>query len=126
MARVLVIDDEELICEMLEDALTAEGHEVAVASDGRMGVQLLQGQAVDLIIADIFMPEKDGLETIVELQRTHGDAKIIAISGGSKIRNVDVLRWAGELGAAHTFRKPIDWGGFLAAVDECLGTGRPQ
>ena len=126
MARVLVIDDEELICEMLEDALTAAGHEVAVAPDGRRGVQLLQGQAVDLIIADIFMPEKDGLETIVELRRTHGAAKIIAISGGSKIRNADVLRWAGELGASHTFRKPIDWGGFLAAVDECLGANGPQ
>lgn len=126
MARILVIDDERLICEMLEDALTAAGHDVAVAPDGRKGAKLIQGQAVDLIITDIFMPEQDGLATIEELRRSHSDAKIIAISGGSRIRNADVLRWAGELGAAHAFRKPIDWGEFLAAVDECLAGAKPQ
>ena len=124
MARILVIDDERLICEMLEDALTAAGHEVTTASDGRKGLRLLKGRSVDLIITDIFMPEKDGLATIEELRRTQSDAKIIAISGGSRIREADVLGWAGELGAAHTFRKPLEWRAFLAAVDDCLGDAR--
>lgn len=120
MAAILVIDDEPLVCEMLYEVLTGAGHEVAVAADGSKAIKLMQKRPVDLVITDIFMPEKDGLATIEELRRTHPDAKIIAISGGSRIREADVLKWAAELGAAYTFQKPLAWPELLAAIDDCL------
>lgn len=120
MARILVIDDEPLICEMLHEVLTAAGHEVSVAPDGRKAVRLTQRRSVDLVVTDIIMPEKDGLAVIEELRGVQPDAKIIAISGGSRIREADVLKWAAELGATHTFQKPIEWPDLLAAVEDCL------
>lgn len=121
MARILVIDDEPLVCEMLEEVLTSVGHDVATAPDGLEAVELMRSQSVDLVVTDIFMPEKDGLAMIEELRRTHPDVKIIAISGGSKIRDADVYKWAAELGAAYTFQKPVEWRELLAAVEDCLG-----
>ena len=120
MARILVIDDEPLVREMLCQALTAAGHDVAAASDGSKALKLMHKRSFDLVVTDIFMPEKDGLDTIEELGRAHPDAKIIAISGGSRIRDTDVLKWAAEMGAAYTFQKPIEWSELLAAVDDCL------
>ena len=124
MARILVIDDEPLICEMLHEVLTGIGHDVAVASDGREAVKLMRSWPADLVITDIFMPEQDGLSTIEELRRVHPDAKTIAISGGSRIRDADVLKWAAELGASYVFQKPLEWPDLLAAVDDCLAVKR--
>lgn len=126
MARILVIDDEPLIREMLQEHLTDLGHEVAVAPDGRKAVKLMQLQPADLVITDVFMPEKDGLSTIEELRHARPGTKIIAISGGSRIRDTDVLKWAAELGASYTFQKPLEWPDLLAAVDDCLAVKSPS
>lgn len=126
MARILVIDDEPLICEMLQEHLTDLGHEVVVASDGRKAVKLMQRKPADLVITDVFVPEKDGLSTIEDLRNTRPDAKIIAISGGSRIRDADVLKWAAELGANYAFQKPLEWPDLLAAVDDCLAVKSPR
>lgn len=75
---------------------------------------------MELVIADIVMPEKDGLETIMELQKMRPDLKIIAISGGSRIGNFDFLAMAKKLGACKTFYKPLDNNELLVAVDACL------
>lgn len=121
MARIIIVDDEPLICEMLEEVLTGAGYEVVCAMDGRKAAKLMQEASFDLVITDILMPEKDGLETIEAVRKNHPDAKIIAISGGSPIRETDLLGWASGLGAAYTFQKPVACEELLAAVNDCLG-----
>ncbi len=120
MGHILVVDDEPLICEMLEVVLSRAGHEVTVAGDGVQAMELAQELALDLVIADIVMPEKDGLETISELRKAKPDIKIIAISGGSRIGNFDFLAIAEKLGADASFYKPLDNDELLKTIDKCL------
>lgn len=93
MARILVIEDDEqvrnILCEMLEGV----GNDMEDAPDGLEGVQTYKEDPTDLVITDLFMPEKDGVETIRELQRDYPDVKVIAITGArgsfSRIPAVD-------------------------------------
>ncbi|TQV78512.1 response regulator [Denitrobaculum tricleocarpae] len=120
MAKILVVDDEPLICEMLEVFLSRAGHDVTAVTDGKQAVKAVESTPVDLVVADIVMPEKDGLETIMELQKKRPELKIIAISGGSRIGNFDFLAMAKKLGACKTFYKPLDNSALLVAINECL------
>lgn len=116
MARILIIDDNVFMRSVLIDKLEAGGHDVIWASDGDVGIKLYKERHPDLIVTDIFMPEKNGLEVISEAKLLYPEAKIIAISGGSIIKNSNCLQVAKDLGVAHCFEKPIDWEAFLAAV----------
>lgn len=120
MVKVLVVDDEPLICETLEDLLQRAGHQAHTAADGVQAIKCAKQVKFDLIIMDIVMPEKDGLETIQSIREEHPDLKIIAISGGSRIGNVDFLKFADEFGAWRTFRKPLDNVELLNAVEESM------
>ena len=86
MARILVIDDEELARFTLREILEAAGHEVIEASNGNEGTAFQRANPCDVVITDMIMPEKEGLETIVELKGEYPDLKIIAISGGGRNR----------------------------------------
>ena len=81
LANVLVIEDDELIRKLCRDILEKSGHRVVEASDGEDGVRLLEQGSVDLIITDIFLPKKDGIEIIREIRREFPNLKIIAITG---------------------------------------------
>lgn len=120
MARVLVVDDEALVCEAMAVLLSRRGHEVVVANDGVMALRAVAEHPADLAIVDILMPVKEGLETIRDLRRGHPAIKIIAISGGSLIRDTDFLSMAAKLGADLSFRKPVEPQVLLRAVDACL------
>ena len=120
MARILVIDDDIQILEMLRQTLEREGYEVIDARDGKEGIRFYREAPTDLIITDIVMPKKEGVETIMELKRDFPDVKIIAISGGGRIGPENYLQIAKSLGAMHTFTKPIGREKLLAAVRELL------
>ncbi len=120
MARILVVDDEPLICRMLDTFLTRAGHEVETAADGAKAVGIVDSVPVDLVIADIVMPEKDGLETIIHIRKSLPKLPVIAISGGSRIGNFDFLAMAEKLGACESFYKPLDNDELLRAIDKCL------
>jgi len=122
MGRILVIDDEELVRHMLRAMLEHAGHEVEEAADGEEGVRLYRERPSDLIVTDIVMPEKEGLEVIQELRRDFPGVKIIAISGGGMISPMSYLSLAKKFGAQRAFFKPIDRKQFLAAVDELLSS----
>ena len=123
MARILVIDDEPDIRALLLDVLTEEGHEVEVAADGRRGLAAQRARPADLIITDIFMPEKEGIETIIEVQQEFPAVKIIAMSGGgNRLRSLDYLPAASQFGAVRTIPKPFDIAVMVALVREVLGT----
>jgi CheY-like chemotaxis protein len=118
MARILVIDDDDLIREMLGQILGDAGHEVVPASNGEMGVDLFRRQPADLIITDIIMPEKDGWEAIVELRRDFPEVKIIAMSGGGKMGPYSYLMMAKRFGAERVFPKPLKKSELLEAINE--------
>ena len=120
MSVILIIDDEAEFREMLRQMLERAGYEVVEAADGNEGLRLVKEQQVDLVIADIIMPEKEGLETIMELQRDFPDMKIIAISGGGRSTPETYLQPARLIGAHYTFAKPIDQEEILGAVKQLL------
>ncbi len=117
MARILVIDDEATIRSAIHKTLQMAGYEVDEASDGEAGVEHYRNKPADLVITDIRMPKKDGLEVIEELLSDYPDTKIIAITAYAE----ESIRKAEELGAARTFLKPISMKGMLETVKEVLG-----
>jgi len=118
---ILVIDDEELLVKMVKTMLEREGFRVLVAPNGKQGLKLFREESVDLVITDIFMPEKEGLETIRELRRESPGVKIIAMSGGmARAEGFSALPLAEKLGANHTLLKPFERTELLSAVSDCL------
>ena len=120
MARILVIDDDELVLDMLYESLTLEGYDVLKASNGQQGLKLYREEPVDLIITDLIMPEKEGIETIIELRQDFPDVKIIAISGGGRIGKKDYLHMAKIFGVQRTFKKPVAREQLLDAIRELI------
>ena len=122
--RILVIDDEESIRESLKEMFEREGYNVIIASDGKEGTELFNKHKVALVITDIVMPEKEGIETIIGLKKVSPDIKIIAISGGGRISAEDYLGTAKSLGVKYTFEKPFKHEKLIAAVHELLDNKR--
>ena len=106
---------------MLKLTLERAGHEVTEAEDGNQAVQKYDPASIDLVITDIVMPEKEGIETIMELRSLDAQVKIIAISGGGRINPDDYLNWARRFGVRHTFTKPVDRDQLLNGINDLLG-----
>ena len=117
MPSILIIDDDDSLRDSLRRTLHKEGYAIVEASGGRRGLQHLQSQPVDLVLLDMFMPDKDGLETIGELRRLHPGLRVIAMSGGGFKGTVDVLHVAKMLGARQTLTKPFTREQLLEAVE---------
>ncbi len=120
MARILIIDDEGELRAMLRQMLEHAGHEVTEAVNGAEGIEFYERDKHDMIITDIIMPEKEGVETILALRRADPELPIIAISGGGRLDATDFLTMAKKLGARHTLTKPFRREQLLEAVGECL------
>ena len=116
MSKVLIIDNDPLLCETLKFAAEAAGHAVKLAQNGLEGIQVFEVFAPDVVVTDILMPEKEGMETIVELRRLNPDVPIIAMSGAAPAGNISFLRIAQKLGANHTLSKPFAMADFTAAI----------
>jgi CheY-like chemotaxis protein len=122
MAHILVIDDDQFVCGMIRQILEGVGHTVVEAPNGRLAMRMWRDNPPDLTITDILMPEQDGLGFIRELRREQPNAKIIALSGGSRKIDLNTLEIAKHLGAARTLEKPFDVRDLLDAVTTVLGT----
>ncbi|MDQ7784157.1 MAG: response regulator [Desulfomonilaceae bacterium] len=124
MARILVIDDDDAIRELFKKMLERAGHQVVDAFNGRDGIRKFVEDPAELVITDIFMPEKEGLETIRELRRVCPEVKILAVSGGIRAMESSVsLGLAKKLGADRTVSKPVTKADLLTAVDDLLNSG---
>jgi len=121
MAKILIVDDETEIRKMLQRVLGRSGHTLFEASNGQEAIEQLQRHSHDLVITDIVMPEKEGLETIMQIRRDFPDVKIIAMSGGGRISATHYLEMAQTIGADRTFAKPFDRTDVINAVRELLG-----
>jgi DNA-binding response OmpR family regulator len=120
MARILIIEDESALRSLMKDALENADHEVMEASDGNMGVKMFNENKFDVVITDILMPKKEGLEVILEMTDLSPDVKIIAISGGGIGLGDDLLDIYMEFGAKKALRKPVRMEHLLDVVKDVM------
>jgi DNA-binding response OmpR family regulator len=117
---ILVIDDDEAVRYSIHRIMQREGFAVAVAADGREGLELLDRVFPALVITDLIMPEMEGLETITELRKRRSELPIIAISGGGRVIRPGYLDFAKKLGASDVLAKPFEPEDLVAAVKRQL------
>ena len=121
MKRILLIEDDENIRRMLLMSLESYGYLVTEAGDGKEGLASYKASPADLVITDLVMPEKEGLETIRELRKTNPRVKIIAMSGGSRSNAGENLKMAKLFGAAALVSKPFEVSKLAQTIAELLG-----
>ncbi len=125
MARILVLDDEPRLLSAFHSLLQDAGHEGVEAQDGTAGLKILQSQDFDLVITDLFMPEKDGFEVVMDVKASGKNIKVLAISGGSSCAPDDFLLIARRLGADAALIKSVEPYMLLKTVDNLLKTSGP-
>lgn len=126
MANILLIDDDDAVRNALHLVLEHFGHTVIDARNGNEGLALYAQSKPDLVITDIVMPEKEGLEVLMELRKQHARTKIIAISGGGRINAADYLHLAQRMGAAKVLTKPFSQQALINAINELLASDDPR
>jgi CheY-like chemotaxis protein len=120
MQNILVIDDDKLMCLALAKILISAGYNVVQASDGEEGLKLYRSQDFDLVITDLIMPDKEGIQIIRELRKENSSIRIIAMSAGGRGGATDYLKWARLMGAKQCLSKPIKREDLLDAVQTVL------
>lgn len=118
--RILIIDDDTEVRSILSRTLTQAGFEVFTVGSGDEGTRLCRQKAMDLVIVDMIMPEKDGLETLMDIRRGSPKARIIAMSGAPRTNVMDPLSVALKLGAVASLAKPFTPNEFLKYVTDHL------
>src|SRR5215218_1388448 len=130
MTRVLVVDDDPMVCMAIEIYLERHGFEVMIADGGEAGLRALEDSTFDLMMVDIFMPHMWGVESIRIFHERAPAVPLVAMSGYA-FANLDspapdFLRMALELGAARCLRKPFTPAALLAVINECLAEARAR
>lgn len=120
MALILVIEDDEPLRQLIRNSLVSLGHQVLGAENGRSAIAMFSSTTVDLVITDILLPDKDGLELIPQFRKSAPSIKIIAISGGGRLGAKSYLGTAKALGALKTLAKPFSSLELQNAVKEVL------
>lgn len=122
MASILLIDDNDVFIEALRSVLQNVGHDVRMARSGQEALDGFADARPDLVITDMVMPDKDGIETIIELKQLDPGLRIIAMSGGGRVEPEVYLHTAACLGALRVLAKPFDEQQLLEAVRDVLAS----
>jgi len=122
---VLIIDDESEVRSLLTRTLTQAGYEVVAVASGDEGTRACRQQSFDMVIVDMVLPEKDGLETMMEIRRGSPKARIIAMSGAPRAPIMDPLSLAMKLGAVAILTKPFTPDEFIGSVVQHLAQPHP-
>ncbi len=122
MVHVLVADDEDAVRSVIVGALRRAGYDVAEARNGREAVEHFKAASADIVLMDLLMPIKDGIEALMEIRRVAPTAKIIAMSGGGRIAASDYLVWAQAIGVNRTLEKPFSLTDLIAVIEELAHT----
>ncbi|NMW22416.1 MAG: response regulator [Chlorobiaceae bacterium] len=116
--KILVIDDDAAVRKFITTILKRENHTVFDADNGKNGLLLLQEQKdISVMITDLVMPEKEGIETIIDVKKQYPAIKIIAISGGGQVGAENYLVLADALGAHTTLKKPFSGQELIRTLD---------
>jgi DNA-binding NtrC family response regulator len=126
MAKILLVEDDDLVRDMLAQVLQRAGHDVQSAANGDEATEILQRIEPDIMVTDIIMPKKSGITLISEVKNKHPNMEIIAISGGGRLDPTGYLDLSESLGAAVSFEKPIDKAALLMAIDLLLQGKKEQ
>ncbi|WP_432734660.1 response regulator [Maridesulfovibrio sp. FT414] len=121
MKTILIVDDDPKMLDLLKHYLRKEQFNILSAQDGEEGMQLLKSNPVDLFIIDIFMPNMDGIQTILEVKQKNPSSKILVISGGGEYTGLEYLKQAKALGAGEALVKPFTQIDFLTTIQNMLG-----
>lgn len=120
MAKILLVEDDDLVRDMLTQVLTRANHQVICAANGEEASEFLRKDAPDIMVTDIIMPKKSGITLISEVKNRHPNLEIIAISGGGRLDPTGYLDLSESIGASVSFEKPIDNTALLMAIDLLL------
>lgn len=121
MARILLVDDDDLSRSTVHQMLERAGHEVTSTGNGREGISMVQQTPFELVITDLIMPDTDGLELIQELNRLTPSVRILAISGGGRVNANEYLTVARKFGASAVLAKPFSTAELREAIAQALG-----
>lgn len=122
MAKILLVEDNELVRRSLCALLVRSGFEVDEAVDGEESIDLFQRNKYDLIVTDLFLPKMSGIKVVTELRRLSPEVPIVAISGGGCLGREFLLGEAEKLGADAVFGKPIENAEFVGEIRELLAS----
>ncbi len=117
---ILVVDDEPELRELIQLVLRGAGHAVVGAADGREAAQMIASQPFDIVMTDLIMPERDGLEFIAEVRAKYPNVRVIAMSGGGHIARDSYLRIAQGFGAHAILEKPFENREVFSAIESAL------
>lgn len=124
MARILAVDDDDLIRRALVRILEGGGHDVEEARNGQEAWTMQQDRPYDLVLTDLFMPDVDGIEFLNLLGETDASTRVIAISGGGRVvGDTGALRDAEAFGADATLQKPFTPDQVMDVVQRVLTEG---
>lgn len=118
--KLLIVDDQDEVRRYLQRAAESLGYEVRTAPNGKSGIDSCNEWNPDAVLTDIFMPERDGLETIREIRRSRPGIRILAMSGGGNMGHVDILRTARAMGAERVLAKPFNKAALAGALGQLL------
>lgn len=120
MALIMLVDDDPQMLRLLSDVIDLDGHQALLAEDGEVAINYFQQHTPDLVITDILMPNKEGLEFISEVRELHPNLKIIAYSGGGSSDPESYLEFASGMGADRVFTKPMPLAELRAQIKQLL------
>src|SRR5688572_8539872 len=117
---ILVVDDEPELRDLIGRVLVDAGHRVTCAENGEQASRLISGERFDVVLTDVIMPEKDGMQVITELRRKHPEVRIVAMSGGGHVSREQYLKIAKGLGAHALLQKPFSNDELMQVVESVL------
>jgi len=120
LALILLVDDDPQMLRLLTDVIELDGHQALMAEDGEIALGYFEHQKPDLVITDILMPNKEGLEFISEVREIYPDLKIIAYSGGGSSDPESYLEFASGMGADRVFSKPMPLASLRSEIKSLL------
>ena len=121
MAKILVVDDDPVMRALLRTRLEDLGHSVAEAADGEKGIAEIRKNMPDLLVTDIVMPQKGGVEAMMEIHTEFPDLKTVVVTGHSPTESEAFQNIVKHFGGAKVFTKPLDMDGFLEVLKELIG-----
>lgn len=124
-ATILVIDDDRDMRETMRRIIESAGYQFLGADNGASGLKLFRDHDPDLVITDIYMPNKDGLETVREIRTLDPAARILAVSGGGSVGGLHYLAAAEIFGAVTSLQKPLRKQDLIDAIKRALADGPP-